>query len=87
MVSDYKVSMNTMVPNSDTGMITMIPDSKASTRAMIPDCKACKGAIMWWCGGFILACMDLGRMFDHSFPACAFFFLSGDQLTHTNSTF
>ena len=26
------------------------------------------------CGGFFLACEDFGRMFDHSFPACAFFF-------------
>ena len=25
-------------------------------------------------GGFFLACKDLGRMFDHSFPACIFFF-------------
>ena len=25
-------------------------------------------------GGFFLACEDLGRMFDHSFSACAFFF-------------
>ena len=25
-------------------------------------------------GGFFLACEDFGRMFDHSFPACAFFF-------------
>ena len=24
--------------------------------------------------GFILACGDLGRMFDHSFETCAFFF-------------
>ena len=24
--------------------------------------------------GFSLACEDLGRMFDNSFPACAFFF-------------
>ena len=31
-------------------------------------------------GGFFLTCEDLGRMFDTSFPACAFFlfFLSGD---------
>ena len=31
-------------------------------------------------GGFFLACKDLGRMFDNSFPTCAFFvlFLSGD---------
>ena len=25
-------------------------------------------------GGFFLACEDFGRMFDNSFPACAFFF-------------
>ena len=25
-------------------------------------------------------------MFDHSLPACAFFFFSGDKLAHTNST-
>ena len=25
-------------------------------------------------GGFLLACEDLGRMFDHSFPARAFLF-------------
>ena len=41
---------------------------------------------MQWTGlcgrGLFLACEDFGRMFDHSFPACAFFslsfFLSGD---------
>ena len=26
-------------------------------------------------GGFFLACGNLGRMFDHSFPACAFLFI------------
>ena len=26
-------------------------------------------------GGCFLACENLGCMFDHSFPACAFFFL------------
>ena len=25
-------------------------------------------------GGFFLVCEDLGKMFDHSLPACAFFF-------------
>ena len=25
-------------------------------------------------GGFFLACEDFGRMFDNSFPACAFLF-------------
>ena len=25
-------------------------------------------------GGFFLACEDLGRMFDNSFPVCVFFF-------------
>ena len=31
-------------------------------------------------GGFFLACEDFARMFDNSFPACAFFFFffSGD---------
>ena len=32
-------------------------------------------------GGFFLACEDLGKMFDHSFPACAvllLLFWSGD---------
>ena len=40
-------------------------------------------------GSFFLACEDLGGRFDDSFPACAFFFffLSGDQLSHTNSIF
>ena len=27
------------------------------------------------CGGFFVACEDLGRMFNHSFPACTFLFL------------
>ena len=27
-----------------------------------------------WCGGFFLACRNIGRFFDHSFPACFFFF-------------
>ena len=35
--------------------------------------------------GFLLACEDFGGRFDDSFPACAFIFLSGDQLAHTNS--
>ena len=26
-------------------------------------------------GGFFYACEDFGRMFDHSFPACTFFFV------------
>ena len=30
-------------------------------------------------GGFVLACDDFGRMFDNSFPACAFFFLGGKK--------
>ena len=37
--------------------------------------------------GFFLACEDF-RMFDNSFPACAFFFLlflSGDYLAYTIS--
>ena len=25
-------------------------------------------------GGFFLAAKDFGRLFDHSFPACVFFF-------------
>ena len=28
-------------------------------------------------GGFFLICEDFGRMFNHSFPACTFFFWSG----------
>ena len=42
-----------------------------------------------WCGGFFLTCNDFGRMFDHSFTACAFLFLffwSGDYLAHANSS-
>ena len=27
-------------------------------------------------GGTLLACEDFGRMFDHSFPACTFFFFN-----------
>ena len=27
-------------------------------------------------GGFFLACEDFGRMFDNSFPVCAFFFFN-----------
>ena len=39
-------------------------------------------------GGFFLTCEDFGGRFNDSFPACAFFFfLSGYQLTYTNSTF
>ena len=41
------------------------------------------------CGGYFLACEEFsGRIYD-SFPARAFFFffLSGDQLMHTSSTF
>ena len=28
--------------------------------------------------GFFFACEDFGRMFDHSFPACAFFFFESE---------
>ena len=37
---------------------------------------------------FFFACEDFGKMFDHSFPACAFFcfFLSEEVLSHTNFT-
>ena len=28
--------------------------------------------------GFFLACEDFGRMFNNSFPACTFFFFSGN---------
>ena len=35
-------------------------------------------------GGFSLANEDLRGGFDDSFPACAIFFLSGDQLAHTS---
>ena len=42
-------------------------------------------------GGFFLASENFGSMFDHPLSACAFnfffFFFSGDQLAHTNSTF
>ena len=34
-------------------------------------------------GGFFLACKDLGRMFDNSFPACAFFFFKVEISSHT----
>ena len=37
-------------------------------------------------GGFFLACEDFWEMFDHSFPACAFFFSSEDYFAHTHST-
>ena len=33
-------------------------------------------------GGILLEYEDFGRMFNNSFPICAFFFLSGDSL-HT----
>ena len=33
--------------------------------------------------GFFLACEDLGRMFDHSAPACAFFFFLVDISSRT----
>ena len=36
---------------------------------------------------FFLACKEFGGRFDHSFPACAFFFLSGDHLANANSIF
>ena len=39
-------------------------------------------------GGSFLACEDFGRMFDQSFPACAFFFFFFEVKisTRTNST-
>ena len=33
-----------------------------------------RGFVISGDGGFFLACEDLGRMFDNSFPACTFFF-------------
>ena len=39
----------------------------------------------WWWWWLFTACKYFGRMFDHSFPACAFFFESGDYLMHTTS--
>ena len=30
--------------------------------------------VVVWCGGFFLAFEDFGRMFDHLFRACGFFF-------------
>ena len=51
--------------------------------------QACSGG-----GGFFLACEDLGRRFDESFPspplphpAPPFFFLSDDQFVRANSLF
>ena len=35
-------------------------------------------------GGFFLACEDFGRMFDNSFPACAFFFFLKWRLGRTH---
>ena len=37
---------------------------------------------------FFLLCEDFGRMFNHSFPACGFFFffLSGDYIAHNYYT-
>ena len=37
-------------------------------------------------GGLLLACEDLGRVFDNSFPVCAFFLKWRLDRTHTNST-
>ena len=34
-------------------------------------------------GGFFLACEDFGRMFDHSFPACALFFFEVEISSRT----
>ena len=40
----------------------------ASGQVVISSSDQCDG------GGSFLACEQLGRIFDHSFPACAFFF-------------
>ena len=34
-------------------------------------------------GGFFLACEDLGRMVDYSFPASTFFLLKWSVLAHS----
>ena len=34
-------------------------------------------------GGFFLACKDFGRMFDHSFTACAFYFFEVEISSRT----
>ena len=36
-------------------------------------------------GGFLFVCEDFGRMFDHSFSACAFFFFFLSRLARTHS--
>ena len=50
------------------GKIMSTKDVKMSTKAIIMNCLC----------GFFLAYEDFGRMFDNSFPACAFFFKSED---------
>ena len=34
-------------------------------------------------GGFFLTCDDFGRMFEHSFPACTFFYIKVEISSHT----
>ena len=71
-------------PIAGTNKKEEISCNRPSMRSCIMTCYGGGGG-----GGFFLACEDFGRMFDHSFPVCAFFFpfffSSEDQLMHTNS--
>ena len=43
--------------------------------------------MIYYGGGFVLTCQDLGARLGDSFPGCDFCFLGEDQLAHTSSTF
>ena len=40
---------------------------------MLGTCGGCTVPLILSGGGFFLSCEDCGRVFDHLFPACAFF--------------
>ena len=42
--------------------------------------------LFWWWWRLFLACEDLGRMFDHSFPACAFLLPTWQSTPHQRAS-
>ena len=56
---------------SDGGERQKVPQEILPVESQVLMCR------MKGCGGIFLACEDSGRMFDHSFPASAFFLGGG----------
>ena len=57
-----------------TSLSSEIDDHRLNTSVSKEDGGGREGVVISWIfvAGFFLACDDFGRMFDNSFPACAF---------------